>query len=140
MKILVAIEESQFSDKALAWAVECAKSNNAELTAMTVVEEINQFEELPPGMVDAINEKFVEQAKETVSRAKKFSLEHGLEILTIVTTGTTAQDGILDHAKSDGVDLVVVGSRGRKGVNRFVMGSVASRVLRHAHCSVAVIR
>lgn len=140
MKILVALEESQFSDKALAWAVEYAKINSAELTAISVVEGINQFEELSPGMVDAINEKFTDQARETISRAKSFAMEHGLEIKRIVTSGTTAQDGILDHAKSDGVDLVVVGSRGRKGVNRFVMGSVASRVLRHAHCSVAVVR
>lgn len=51
-----------------------------------------------------------------------------------------AADGVREHLKSDGYDLVVVGSHGRRGVNRWVIGSVAERIVRHAECSVVVAR
>jgi len=47
---------------------------------------------------------------------------------------------ILDTAKEAGFDLVVVGTHGRRGVKRFLLGSVAERVIRHAHCPVLVVR
>jgi nucleotide-binding universal stress UspA family protein len=51
-----------------------------------------------------------------------------------------ARSAILDEADSWGADLIVVGSHGRTGLKRLVLGSVAAAVVAHAHCSVEVVR
>jgi nucleotide-binding universal stress UspA family protein len=51
-----------------------------------------------------------------------------------------AKSAILDDAKSWGADLIVMGSHGRRGLERFLVGSVSEAVLRHAHCSVEIVR
>lgn len=140
MKILVAIEGSQFSDKALLWAMELAKKTGSQVTALTVSEDFNHFEEIFPGMVDVVKDRLAGQAQETIKHAMQLADDNGFAIKTAVSSGTTPYDGILDFARTENVDLIVVGSRGRQGLNRFVMGSVASRVVRHATCSVTVVR
>lgn len=47
---------------------------------------------------------------------------------------------IIDHATTRDIDLIVIGTRGRTGLKRFLMGSVANGVVQHAHCSVLLVR
>jgi nucleotide-binding universal stress UspA family protein len=49
-------------------------------------------------------------------------------------------ESIIDYATRKNIDLIVIGTRGRTGLKRFFMGSVANGVIQHAHCSVLVIR
>lgn len=140
MNILVAIEGSSFSDKALEWAADYAKAKSANLTAVVVAEEIGTFDEALPDMVDIVRATLLNEAKATAERAKASANKLGVALEVIVISGMMAAEAIIDQAQSKHADLLVLGSRGRKGLNRFVMGSVASRVVRHAPCTTTVVR
>lgn len=79
------------------------------------------------------------QAHEIVERAAKTLSAAGFRVTTSVTTGD-ARSVILDAAAEWNADLIVLGSRGRTGLGRFLLGSVSEAVARHAHCSVEIVR
>ena len=58
----------------------------------------------------------------------------------IITDVKSIKESIIDYAASKEVDLIVIGTRGRTGLKRFLTGSVANGVFQHAHCSVMIIR
>ena len=138
MKILVAIEQSQYSTKALERAVELAKQEGAALTALVVAETVKGIEEVYPDTL--LEEKLLAQAKGTAENAKSFAKGQGVTLQTLVQASSSPEEAILDQAAKLGVDLIVVGSRGKKGIARFLLGSVASTVVTHAPCSVLVVR
>jgi len=57
-----------------------------------------------------------------------------------VVQGVSPADSIVNYAAQNGVGLIVMGSRGKKGLEKFLLGSVAAKVVAHAPCSVLVIR
>ena len=140
MEILVALDDSVFSEKVLRWAVKEAKLHGARLTSVTVVEGLMQIEELLPDMAGLARMALVSEAEKIAGRNKGYALAEGVDMDALVVCAQTAAEGILDEAKRIGADLVVLGSHGRKGIRRFVMGTVASRVMRHSPCTVAVVR
>lgn len=80
-----------------------------------------------------------EQAQEAVSSAEQILASAGLNATGAVLSGN-AKEAILDEARKWAADLVVVGSHGRRGFKRFLLGSVSEAVAMHAHCSVVVVR
>ena len=74
-------------------------------------------------------------AQDLVSRGRAA----GVRVNFLIWEGEPAE-AIVDAARSEQVDLVVVGSHGRGGVGRFFIGSVSDHVVRHAHCPVLVVR
>ena len=80
-----------------------------------------------------------QQGQEAVSSAKRVLSAAGLEATTAVLSGNT-KDVILDEAKKGAADLIVVGSHGRRGFKRFLLGSVSDAIAMNAHCSVVVVR
>lgn len=138
MKILVAVEQSQYSTKALARAVELAKKEGAELTALTVAEMMLGMMEVFPDT--SFEEKLLEQAQVTSDKAKEFAQSKGVALKAIVESSSSAAECILANAEKIGADLIVVGSRGKKGVERFLLGSVASKIASYAPCSVLIVR
>jgi nucleotide-binding universal stress UspA family protein len=79
------------------------------------------------------------QAREVVERVASHLQASGLSIETAVRQGDPRTE-IEDEAKAWNADLIVLGSHGRTGVRRWLLGSVAEHVVRHAHCSVEVCR
>lgn len=138
MKILVAVEQSKYSTKALEQAVALAKSGNAELTALTVAETVAGAEELYTDTY--IEEKLLEQAQATSDKAKAYAQSKGVALTGIVESSTSVAECILVNAEKLGAELIVLGSRGKKGFERFLLGSVASKVASHAPCSVLIVR
>jgi nucleotide-binding universal stress UspA family protein len=80
-----------------------------------------------------------EQAQEAVGSAERVLASAGLKATGAVLSGD-AKEVILDEAKKWAADLVVVGSNGRRGFKRFLLGSVSEAVAMNAHCSVVVVR
>ena len=83
-----------------------------------------------------------EQAEYAVNQAvdRLKSVGNGnLKVTTGITTGA-AKDVILDEAENWGADLIVLGSHGYSGWQRFLLGSVSNAVATHAHCSVEIVR
>jgi len=84
-------------------------------------------------------EEHSRQAREYVEESEKMMRDAGLKVSSAVLTDG-AKASIVDEAREWGADLVVLGSHGRRGLNRILMGSVSEAVAMHAHCSVDVIR
>ncbi len=80
-----------------------------------------------------------DQAQAAVSRAEQVLASAGLEAKGTVLSGNT-KEVILEEAKKWGADLIVVGSHGRRGFKRLLLGSVSEAVAMNAHCSVVVVR
>ncbi len=91
----------------------------------------NELEEAIKAQAEAAIEEAVEQIKS--SQVAK------LGISTEIMSGS-AKDVILDEAEKWGADLIVVGSHGYSGWQRFLLGSVSHAVATHAHCSVEIVR
>lgn len=95
----------------------------------------------PASLLEEVWSDARKRAREAVAEAQKTLTAAGMKIVD----GETAPEGdprvvLLDQAKEWGADLIVLGSHGRRGIDRLLMGSVSESVALHAHCSVEVIR
>jgi nucleotide-binding universal stress UspA family protein len=87
----------------------------------------------------AIEQAQLEQAKALVEETAQRLRAAGLNVSTVVEEGDP-KTNIIDHAAHWHADLIVLGSHGRKGIDRFLLGSVSEAVVRHAPCSVEIVR
>jgi nucleotide-binding universal stress UspA family protein len=142
MKVLLAIDDSQYSQAAVRAVIEHIRPEPAEVCVLHVVEPLLLIPEF--GQADLENLKTAEdrlrqERKALVDRAQQSILKTGIEAFSVVREGDP-RVGIIDYAAEWKANLIVVGSRGRRGVNRLLMGSVAEFVARHAFCSVWIAR
>jgi nucleotide-binding universal stress UspA family protein len=144
MKILLATDGSTFSDTAARMVA--AQFNPAE-TEVLVMEVVEPFIfSAPPEMAPGWAPESAERRKELVELAKS-SMARAVEILKPAgfKTDTRVVDdeirsGILETADDWKADLIVLGSHGKHGIEKFLLGSVAESVARHAKCSVMIVR
>ncbi|MGA7907342.1 MAG: universal stress protein [Candidatus Sulfotelmatobacter sp.] len=140
MKILFATDNSTFSEAVAKSLAEQFRPQDAEIRVLHVVEPISTS--APPQMSPRYYpelEDRLPQAREVVERAAKMLSTAGFRVTTSVTTGD-ARTVILDAAAEWNADLIVLGSHGRTGLGRFLLGSVSEAVARHARCSVQIVR
>ncbi|MFD5200447.1 universal stress protein [Streptomyces sp. NPDC058375] len=137
-RIVVGVDGSDSSIKALHWAV-----RQAELTGATV-EAVNSWEYPATSwasMMPGLPEDFDPQALATVSLTEALEEALGTEgaaaVSKVVVIGNPAQ-ALLDRA--EGADLLVVGARGHTGIKATLLGSVSLHVTQHAPCPVTVVR
>lgn len=135
--ILVPTDGSPAAAAAIDHAVDLAETYDARLHALYVV-DATAFASVDAGsemVVDALEQegtKAVEMVREQGEAA-------GLDVETHVVSGT-AYRSILDYIETEDVDLVVMGTHGRRGVERFLLGSVTERVVRSADVPVLTVR
>jgi nucleotide-binding universal stress UspA family protein len=144
MKILVAVDESPFSQQAVRVVAEQFQPKNAEVQVVNAVEPISAYfsaEYFPHITRDTeeIESERQKQAEALVEKACAKLGQAGFRCSQAVLHGD-ARAAILDQAKKWKPDLIVVGSHGLKGLNRLLMGSVSEAIVRHAECSVQVVR
>lgn len=139
MKILAAIDQSAYAENVLAKAIDLAKREEAELTILSVVEP-NFADAAEIGAQQVIFEQFRKNAEDLVNQAQQKAKNQGVAAKTLVLEGTSVASRIVQHAEQHGVDLIVMGHKGRSAIERFLVGSVASRVVAYAPCSVLVVR
>lgn len=132
--ILLAADGSPCCEAAIHRAIEIAKEMSAPLTAVSVVYSNDEYLALAPGVV----QELVGKAKEKLAVIEKEAKEAGVEINTIVKEGE-AYEAITNLAQNNNIDLIVMGSHGRMGLQRFLMGSVTERTIGYAHCPVLVV-
>ena len=135
-KILVATDDSQFSNAAVCQAINLAKVCSSKIYAISVIEVNPEFEAVAPGFVEKIED---ETRKHLESVKAKINGE-GLECETIIHQGEEPYEYIVAEAEKQKVDIIVMGSHGSTGLKRLLMGSVTSRVIGHSHCSVLVAK
>jgi nucleotide-binding universal stress UspA family protein len=141
MKILVAVDGSGFSNLAVAQAADIAVAQGAEILLLTVSSVINMGSYAAVAyMPDSTWEVPTKaQAEEILEEAANALRPRGIAVRTLHKLGGIS-DTILEVAEHEGVDLIVVGSHGRTGLTRFLLGSVSSQVASHALCSVLVAK
>jgi len=144
MKILVPIDGSKNSMEGLKVASEMAASEKkAAIVLMTVVPYIPGMDlEISANEMEGLTTGMKHRGEELLEKAKKIIERKGLSVKTVLlSTSVSAAEEILDVAEKEKVGLVVIGAHGLGGkATRFFMGSVAWKVIRHAPCSVYVVK
>lgn len=135
-KIMVPLDGSKLSEAALEPALELARLSGAKLALV----QAYSVPGLIPGEGPEYRREFaVKQAEEHLDRVAPALKASGVEPEIVVAEGDPASV-ILDTAERLGVDLIVMSTHGRSGLGRWVLGSVAEKVVRHCHCKVMMIR
>lgn len=139
-RVLVALDESEQAGEALEYAL--SEFDDTELVALTVINPLEagfSTEAAIPGY----SEEWYERAKADVESlfegARERAEEAGVSLQTHLAHGRPVQS-IVEYAEDHDVDHVVVGSHGRSGVSRILLGSVAEGVVRRSPVPVTVVR
>jgi|SRR5262245_4506396 len=140
-KLLVATDFSEPSVAARRVAVELARRLGAELEIVHVEEPLPAyaFSEGPLPDLPQLQEEVRIWAERELEQQAKEAQAAGVSVTTAVLLGTPANT-IVETARTDGADLIVVGSHGRTGLERVLLGSVAERIVRNAACPVLTVR
>jgi nucleotide-binding universal stress UspA family protein len=139
-KILVPLDGSELAGKALGKAVELAGIFGAELFLFQVVPFIPIYgspELVTPLIVD---EKQKESAEKYLAETAEALKKKGLKVTTEVRTGQQVAPEIIDFAKENGADLIVMCTHGRSGISRWMLGSVALKLLTRGETPILLIR
>ena len=132
-RILHPTDFSPASVNALAWAIELAKQNQAELLLVHVLP--------PPTPIFEVESHARPQAESAMSDLKRKVKKENVSVKRLFLKGTISIDKqIVRATKTLQADLIVMGTHGRTGVSRFLTGSVASRVIARAQCPVLIVR
>jgi len=140
--ILVPIDFSDYSLKALQYALPFAKQHGAKITLIQVIEPVyypeNFLGVLPPEC-EKVNIDRARAAKRQLADLRQ--LEIGLETPAeiVVRTGRPYEE-IINAAKEHDINLIIISTHGHSGLKRVFLGSTAERVVRHAPCPVLVVR
>ena len=138
-KILVAIDGSKISEKALQIALEEARVWKAKMHVMYVV-ETGLFSSLPMDNTWEVMYSMLEkEGREALSRAKSEAESKGISVETYMRQGHAGNE-IVKATGDLGIDLVIVGSHGRSEVDRLLLGSVSSFVVTNSGVNVLVVR
>jgi nucleotide-binding universal stress UspA family protein len=142
MRILLAIDGSTYSQTAADEVARRPWPSNSTIRVMSVIQPYT-----PPATevvlagatLDDIRRQQASTAEQLTGRAVDALTRTGLVTETVVREGDP-RSAIVDEAEEWGADLIVVGSHGRTGLTRWLLGSVAQAVVGHAPCSVEVVR
>ncbi len=137
MKILVPVDGSAYSLKAVENACNLAKSNPpSEVVLLAVSLALFDLEDEGHYVAD----KLKRQAENALSLAKAQAQEKNVTPRALLATGVSAADEIVEAAKKEKADLIVIGSRGLAGKTKYFLGSTASKVVTYSPCSVLVVK
>ena len=134
-KLLVATDGSVFSKSAVREAVNLAKICSGKLYVVSVVKTNPEFEDLVPRVI----EKLEKEAREHLESVKNKASREGVDCEIIVNRSEEPYQNIVDEATRNHVNMIIVGTHGRTGLKRLMMGSVTAKVIGHAPCNILVV-
>lgn len=141
-KILYPTDFSEASLEALKYAVSFAQNCRAKLILLNVVDEKVISEGLSLARVsapEALGQEMVAEAGRRLRRLIPAEDQKGLDSEIVILNGTPFLE-IVNYAKDNGVDMIVIGAQGRSGMEQFIFGSTAEKVVRKAHCPVLSVK
>lgn len=137
--ILVAIDGSDASQRALNRAVEEAKVWNARLHVIYIV-ETGLFSSLPADNTVEIMYRVLEkEGNVVIEQAKKHAAEKGVNIITHIKQGHAGSE-VVSLAEKEKIDLIMIGSHGKSQADRILIGSVSTYVVTHSKVTTMVVR
>ena len=133
--IVLATDGSRYSTAAREKAINLAHSYGGAIKAVSVVDITDEFYTQAPELL----ENLIKEAKGFVENIRQKAEDSDVKVETLVREGETYRV-ITDLAKKEGADVIVMGSHGRTGVKRLLMGSVTEKVIGYAACPVLVVK
>ena len=143
--ILVAIDGSEQSTKAAEYAISITKKYNAQLIALCVIDvsritpDSSIFVTSPIYPLVAL-EGLREQAQQWLDKIGKLAEPFNIHFKSEIDQSTSVAATIIDYAERNNINLIVLGTKGRSGFKKLLLGSVASGVITYAYCPVIVIK
>src|SRR6185312_8398874 len=141
-KILIPVVKSEHNNKIISCAIILAKGSGASITAIQVLDKstfggIGDHFGLRVGEYEKAMRK---RSEELLTEVQQVIEKQGIKSSVEVVGNKSVAQGIIDYARESGADVIVIGTKGLTGVEKFVMGGVASSVIHNAHCPVVAIR
>lgn len=137
--IVIATDGSENTQKAISYGIEIAKLSGATVHALYVV-DTSSFSSIPMDAGwEAMYEILKKEGEKAVSEVKKQGEAAGVDVKEVIEEGHPS-NAILEFSENNNVDLVVMGTLGKTGLDRFLMGSVAEKVVRGSKIPVMVVR
>lgn len=134
-RVLLATDGSKYSKAATERAIDFAEAYGGELMVVSVVDVPSEFYAEAPKVEDEL----IDKARRYMADVKKQAEAVGIKTETFVREGE-AYKVIVGLAREQNINTIVMGSHGRTGLKRLLMGSVTEKVIGHAHCPVLVVR
>ena len=138
-KILIATDGSEHTKNAVNYGIDLAKNTGAKLHAIYVVDTA-AFASIP---MDAAWESMYELLKQEGDEATKYvsekAEEESLDVEKSTIEGHPAEE-IIKYAENNSIDIIVMGTLGKSGLDRFLLGSVAEKVVRNSKIPVLVVK
>jgi len=141
-KILVPLDGSDYSMRAAKYAIEVAKLQKAQIICIHIIDKLPYGFEFSGSCVDQYLLDIQEQSK--IWFNKVIQMAENDDINNIKTEFfrdiRSIVDAIVNYASHNSIDLIVLGTRGRTGIQKVLLGSIASGVVLHAHCPVLLVK
>jgi nucleotide-binding universal stress UspA family protein len=140
-KILVPIDFSDYSKSALKYAVNFCKNCQAEMFLIYVVEPVIYPPDFSMGQIaiPSVNAEWDERARQELDKLAKEQIPSSVPVKTIIKTGKPFIE-IIETAGELDIDLIIIATHGRSGVEQILFGSTAEKVVRKAPCPVLTLR
>jgi nucleotide-binding universal stress UspA family protein len=150
-KILVPIDGSELSRKAADYAILLSSKLDTDLFVIHVLNDIpyehnvdayGLYDIETPNEIKQILQEARQMTKEWFDKIKASANEKNIQVTKaeLVTTRSSIESAIVDYAKRNHVDLIVIGTTGHSGFKKLMPGGVASGVIRHSYCPVMMIK
>lgn len=143
-KILVPYDESDYSDKALGYALDLKKIYKSKIFVLHIISSGMRYDLIGNDgnrtslqLDNKMSVEEIEVFQSLKKQLKKFKAR--LDIKVVIATKSISAE-IIDFAEKNNIDLIVMGSKGRTGFKKLLLGSVASDVIAYAHCPIIVIK
>ncbi len=141
--ILVALDESSMSYAAAEHARELAKAFNSKVTLVSII-AVDPFKgvdfyKVAPAVTDYFMQA-EQHALDLLNEIKANFVHDGTQVTTKIIHGMAPSEGILQTAQEVPTDLIIMGSHGRKGLQKLMLGSVAQNVLSQSEIPVLIVR
>ena len=141
-KILVAVDKSGFKEKIISYGIILAKGSGASVTAIHVIDKstLEGIADVFGSRVGEYEKAVKNKSEELLAEVQQIIEKEGVKTSTEVVSNKSIARGIIDYARESGTDVIVIGTKGLTGVDKFLMGGVASSVINNAHCPVVAVR
>jgi nucleotide-binding universal stress UspA family protein len=135
-RILLPTDGSDATNPAVEQAIGLARETGAELHVLYVVEDIPYAPEM---MDDRVEDQLRSIGEEALDEIQERADEEGVEVVAALREGAP-HNSILSYADEEDIDAIVMGTHGRSGLDRYLLGSVTERVVRTADVPVLTVR
>jgi len=136
--IVIATDGSENTQKAISYGIKLAKLSGATVHALHVLDTSSISQSWTAGK-ETMHEVLTKDGQKATSKVKECGVASGVDVKEVLLEGHPSKE-IIDFAENNDIDLIVMGTLGKTGLDRFLMGSVAETVVRDSKVPVLVVR